>query len=323
MSGKSDSEEQREVAAALRAAEDELQAALAIALDRRCRGEQSSLHIVRAWQAIATAARNGVPGPSREAGLVARLDPRDLDHIREPERREWERSLRAMEEAASRERSVPAEPAGPGRGELLRHCRWLEQALRKARRRLGVRLQASRSRRSASFWIVSAMLLAAAGLFSIGDRAAGRWRAAYYPNIDLMGAALSREDRDVFFDWGDEPPLPSLPRDDFSAAWETCLHVERHVRSRFLLGSDDGSRLLVDGKLIVDDWGTHDFQIASAELPLEAGSHLLRVEFFDKAGAARVALRAAFDSGPLAPLPAERLSLPEVSGNGATQCRAP
>ena len=54
----------------------------------------------------------------------------------------------------------------------------------------------------------------------------------------------------------------------------------------FTTGSDDGSRLWIDGQLVVDNDGLHGYrEIASAAVTLSAGKHAIRCDFFENGGA--------------------------------------
>ncbi|MEZ6194728.1 MAG: PA14 domain-containing protein [Planctomycetota bacterium] len=48
--------------------------------------------------------------------------------------------------------------------------------------------------------------------------------------------------------------------------------------------SDDGSRLWIDGELLVDNDGPHPAETKEAEIELAAGAHRIRVEFFENGG---------------------------------------
>jgi len=50
--------------------------------------------------------------------------------------------------------------------------------------------------------------------------------------------------------------------------------------------SDDGSRLFIDGQLVVDNDGLHGMVDRSGQVALEAGYHRIRVEFFENFGGA-------------------------------------
>jgi cytochrome c551/c552 len=53
---------------------------------------------------------------------------------------------------------------------------------------------------------------------------------------------------------------------------------------RFYLTSDDGSRLSIDGKLTIDNWGLHGADERSAELHLDQGMHSIEVLMFEQEG---------------------------------------
>jgi hypothetical protein len=55
--------------------------------------------------------------------------------------------------------------------------------------------------------------------------------------------------------------------------------------------SDDGSRLLVDGELVVNNDGLHGMVDRSGQVALEAGYHRIRVEFFENYGGAGEVVR--------------------------------
>jgi len=58
----------------------------------------------------------------------------------------------------------------------------------------------------------------------------------------------------------------------------------------FTLSSDDGSQLLVDGKLVVDNDGLHSSAAKSGVAVLEAGPHAIEVRWFNKSGGADLGL---------------------------------
>lgn len=70
----------------------------------------------------------------------------------------------------------------------------------------------------------------------------------------------------------------------FGIRFEGFLHVERAGEYRFHLGSDDGSRLFINGKRVIDNDGLHAHTVKSAAVKLEAGAHPLRVDFFQADG---------------------------------------
>lgn len=72
--------------------------------------------------------------------------------------------------------------------------------------------------------------------------------------------------------------------DHFGIRFEGWLHVPRHGKYTFHLGSDDGGRLYLGDALVVDNDGTHPHQVRSAQVELEAGPQRVRIDYFEAAG---------------------------------------
>lgn len=72
--------------------------------------------------------------------------------------------------------------------------------------------------------------------------------------------------------------------------------------------SDDGSRLLLNGVVVVDNDGVHGMTTRSATLPLAAGKHAIRIEFFENGGGAGLQFRWSGPGTSTAAVPADRLS---------------
>ncbi len=111
------------------------------------------------------------------------------------------------------------------------------------------------------------------------------------PTIDYTGAAF-----------GDVPaPIVCL-----ATGW---IVVDRAGPYVFRLTSDDGSRLTLDGRLVLDHDGRHGAKaLASGEIELGAGMHTLLIEHFDHAGQRRLMLEWRPPGAPsFALVPAEAL----------------
>jgi mono/diheme cytochrome c family protein len=73
-------------------------------------------------------------------------------------------------------------------------------------------------------------------------------------------------------------------REKFGMQFRATLVIPKSGTYKLHLGSDDGSRLLLDGQEVVRVDGVHPLQFKSANLELTAGEHPLLVEFFEQAG---------------------------------------
>src|SRR5262249_17357284 len=67
--------------------------------------------------------------------------------------------------------------------------------------------------------------------------------------------------------------------------------VERDGEYRFHLGSDDGSRLYVDGKAVVNNDGLHGTVWEQGSVKLTKGAHKVTVTFFQVGGGAELEVR--------------------------------
>ena len=76
----------------------------------------------------------------------------------------------------------------------------------------------------------------------------------------------------------------------------------------FALTSDDGSRLRVGGRVVVDHDGLHGPDTRTGVIALAAGLHALEVEWFNKTGGAALDLQWAPLGGELQPVPAAALA---------------
>jgi hypothetical protein len=63
----------------------------------------------------------------------------------------------------------------------------------------------------------------------------------------------------------------------------------------FTIGSDDGSRLLVDGNEAIDLWSDHYYTTQSAIVDLTEGQHLLVFWYYERTGLAQVSFSAPSD----------------------------
>ena len=315
----------------------ELRAAQAIVLDPSCEDALAATHLATAWEALAlaTCPEGQAPGPAPDAnGTCPEGQPDAAPDANStcPEGqgpitlgpRPGDRATLPPDLAAAIDPVLPALLTARGRSPfeplpwtvphavLERHLdalAWLiarHQDPRAAPQLLsGLRPLA-----------IGAALL---GLFVIALRpwqreSVGPWAATYFNRADLSGTAIHRRDLELRFDWGDKSPMDALPADRFSVRWDTCLDVSAAVSVPFQLISDDGSRLFLDGKLELDNWGKHELEARGATLTLAPGEHHLRVEYVEHTGAAQVALFASFDGEPPKAIPGSMLRAPGDDG---------
>jgi hypothetical protein len=114
----------------------------------------------------------------------------------------------------------------------------------------------------------------------------GAWRGQYYGNRSLSGLpVLTRQDASIAFDWGAGSPSPGLPSDNFSVRWSSTFPLQAGSY-RFTATSDDGVRVYVDQRVIIDEWHDHPPRSYSADLSLAQGPHEIVVEYYEHTGGA-------------------------------------
>lgn len=66
----------------------------------------------------------------------------------------------------------------------------------------------------------------------------------------------------------------------FALVYTGKFGIQKPGQYNFALNSDDGSRLYIDGKLVVDNDGVHSQTMEEASIFLNPGNHTIRVEYF-------------------------------------------
>jgi hypothetical protein len=109
----------------------------------------------------------------------------------------------------------------------------------------------------------------------------GPWSAQYFNNMNLSGAPVYMANYGgVAFNWGMGSPHANVPVDNFSARYTQYRYFPAGVY-RFVARSDDGVRIFVDDKPVVNQWVQQSARTVTGDISLNAGSHLIRVEYFD------------------------------------------
>ncbi len=114
------------------------------------------------------------------------------------------------------------------------------------------------------------------------------WEASYWNNVSLQGEpALTRSEETIDHDWGRGTPGDGVNADQFSARWTTTVDMPAG-RYRFTATVDDGIRLWVDDRLLINNWAVQPPHTLDAEMEVEGGEVPIRVEYFDQSGPAVV-----------------------------------
>lgn len=128
----------------------------------------------------------------------------------------------------------------------------------------------------------------AAPMAPVAAQTAPLWRGVYYNSVDFTGmSALVRHDPHINFDWGVGAPGPGVNADNFAAEWTISLYFDGGDY-RFCAAADDGVRVWVDDRLLIDEWHAHMPSTYAGTTYLGPGYHQVRVTYFERTGKAAV-----------------------------------
>lgn len=105
--------------------------------------------------------------------------------------------------------------------------------------------------------------------------------AHYYNNINLAGPPeVEKTDKKIDFVWGSTSPQKNIIG-EFSVRWEGRIKIDKSDDYTFYILSDEGVRLFLDDKNIIDTWSDEKRLMEhSGNTKLEKGFHKIRLEYY-------------------------------------------
>lgn len=104
----------------------------------------------------------------------------------------------------------------------------------------------------------------------------------YYNGQNFERKVLTRIDPQINFSWRGRSPGPNVDDSYYSVRWTGKLHPPATGVYQFSAKVDDGVRIWVGGKLIVDAWGLHDSGSFRGNVKLEGRKFYdLKIEYFN------------------------------------------
>ena len=129
----------------------------------------------------------------------------------------------------------------------------------------------------------------------------GAW--AVTPDMSAMKPMKSGK----VFDIG----LGSVPKrwDNYGLQFKCALNIPADGDYTFYLASDDGSRLYLDGKELINNDGAHGMVEAAGKIALMSGKHKLEVRYFQQGGAQELNVSLEGPGMPKQPVPPRLMSI--------------
>jgi hypothetical protein len=144
--------------------------------------------------------------------------------------------------------------------------------------------------------------------------------AQYYDNPNLTRLKFTRNDAEVNFDWGRAAPNAgaranqsstldtTIDPDTFSVRWQGQVQPLHSETYKFSVRSDDGVRLWVNRRKLIDRWTSLGLREAQGTVALEAGQKYdIRLDYRENLGAAAVQLLWSSPSQPKQVIPSSQL----------------
>jgi len=114
------------------------------------------------------------------------------------------------------------------------------------------------------------------------------WYGEFFDNEALVGAPVATHHTPyIGFEWLGDRPLPGVPHDHFSVRWTKRVDLETD-HYQFCAMSDDGVRIWVDGRLVLDEWHPNNKVAYCGTTYVHAGPHDVKVEYFEQGGEALI-----------------------------------
>jgi beta-glucosidase len=117
-------------------------------------------------------------------------------------------------------------------------------------------------------------------------------KAEYYKDTSLSGnPVVTKVVEGINENWDYANPVDGLPADYFSVRWSG--YITPPVSGQYVLTvtGDDGYRLLIEGKKVIENWDIHAPESMNVTIKMEAGKkYALVLEYFEATGGASIQL---------------------------------
>ena len=135
----------------------------------------------------------------------------------------------------------------------------------------------------------------------------------YYATSNFGGAVVLQRTEAVSFNWDLGSPAAAVPADNFSVRWTGTVEAPVAGSYQLQTSSDDGVRVWLNGKLVIDNWTAHSATLnTSAAVTMASGQRAaIVVEYQEFTGYAVMQLgwKSPTDTA-FVPVPASRLYTP-------------
>jgi PA14 domain len=102
----------------------------------------------------------------------------------------------------------------------------------------------------------------------------------YFDNIDFTGTKQTRVDATIDSTWGTAAPITGIAATTYSVRWTGQIQPAFTEEYTFSLTSSGQARLMINGKILVDNWTEHASQVDTGKVRLQANTKYdIRLEY--------------------------------------------
>ncbi|WP_186576580.1 PA14 domain-containing protein [Aquibacillus kalidii] len=116
------------------------------------------------------------------------------------------------------------------------------------------------------------------------------WIGELYSNKNLSGTPLLTgypvAYEQIDFQWGDSSPEVTIPADGFSGRYQGKVNITEDGDYTMKVWADDGAKLYVDGKLVINAWSNGSLRLTQNNVTLTKGTHTVVIEYYENTGSA-------------------------------------
>jgi hypothetical protein len=153
-----------------------------------------------------------------------------------------------------------------------------------------------------------------------GDGLTGK----YFNRPNFRSYVATRVDSVINFNWHAGSPMDGVNNDLFSIRWTGAIQPRYSEKYVFYLTSDNGSKLWIDDRLVINDWTNHGVD-HPVEIRLKAEKkYNIRIEYFEGTGDANCVFEWSSASQPRQVVPQSQLysiAGPDHGGDEDVSCR--
>ena len=119
------------------------------------------------------------------------------------------------------------------------------------------------------------------------DGVQGGLTAEFFKGINFDERVAKRVDESIDFDWNDGSRPDAVPQHYYSIRWTGKIQTLEAGEYEFFTTSNDGIRLWIDEKLVIDNWTDHGAQIDIGKIKLKGHTqYSIKLEYYQTLGGA-------------------------------------